>query len=518
MFLQAISPQRAAAPTSVSRSTPPPTGGWDTESNIAQMPKENAVILDNWFPDSSEVIVRRGFESFSTGMAGDVETLMSYEPEGGSRKLFAANAGKIYSIGAGGAVGAAAASGFTNNRWQYVNIGTSGGRYLFACNGADTPQIYDGASFADTGLTGPTVDNVIWCNLHQTRLWIGEVGKLTAWYGAPNAITGAFSEFPLYGVATLGGYLMGMVTWSRDSGAGQDDVAVFITSEGEAIVYSGTDPSSASTWALVGVFRIGKPIGRRFFIKAGADAVVVTEDGFVSLASILYLDRTQSRKAAVSRQINKAVNAAVQSSSDNFGWQPILYPRGTMLLVNIPLDGLTSHQYVFNTLTGKPCRFTGQNANCWAVYDDNLYFGGKDGKVYKADTGTSDNSMAIDADMLPAFSYFGNPGDIKSFKLAEALFRSDGQVSPSLDLNVDFSIINSSAVSSPIGGAGTAGTWDESNWDQANWGGDSDIYRSWKSVRGVGRAAALRIRLQSSTVRPSLVAINYIFQPGGYLR
>lgn len=510
---------RQASSISISKSIPPPTGGWDTRSNIADMPVKNAVIMDNWFPDSDRITPRRGSSSYATGMTADINTLMVYEPQNGTRKFYAACDDKIFDITSAGAVGAAAVSGQTNDKWQHVLMGTSGGHFLFACNGADTPQVYDGSSWATTTLTGPTVASLIWCNLHQRRLWVGETNSLVAYYGGTNAITGAFTSFPLYGIAKKGGYLMGMVTWTRDAGDGPDDVAVFVTSEGEAIVYSGTDPADAATWTLQGVFAIGKPIGRRFFIKAGGDAILITQDGFVSLSAILMTDRSQSEKAEISAQINKAVNTAVRSSGTVYGWQPILYPKGSMLVVNVPVDAISSHQYVFNTLTRAPCRFTGMNANCWAVFNEELYFGGKDGKVYKADTGTSDSGTAIVTDVLPAFNYLGTPGQVKAFKLAEAIFQSDSQVTAAFDLNVDFSQISSAALSSTISSG--AGLWDDALWDdavEAIWGGAEDIYRAWKSVRGIGRSASLRIRTSSTESRPSLLAINLVFQPGGYLR
>ena len=252
----------ARAP-STSKALPPPVRGWNTREALADMPVECAVIMDNVFPQTDDVQVRRGYTSHATGMSGSVETLIEYTPLSGTNELFAANAGDIYDVTSSGAIGAAVVTGQSNNRYQQTQIGTSGGQFVFVCNGADTPKTYNGSTWADSTITGPTIANLIWCNLHQRRLWVGEVDSLTAWYGGTNAIGGSFTQFSLAGIAKLGGYIMAMGTWTRDAGDGQDDVAVFITSEGEAIVYEGTDPSAASTWSLIGVFRIGRPIGRR---------------------------------------------------------------------------------------------------------------------------------------------------------------------------------------------------------------------------------------------------------------
>jgi len=478
------------------------------------MPVENAVILDNWFPGTDKVTLRQGHVEHVTGLSGAVESLLEYTPLTGSGALFAVNDGNIYDVSSAGAVGSAVVTGLSNDRFQSTQISTSGGHFLLAFNGTDTPKSYDGSSWANATMSGPTIADLIWCNLHQRRLWFGEKNSLTAYYLAVNAISGAASSFALGGLAKLGGYIMAMGTWTRDSGDGADDVAVFLTSEGEAIVYQGTDPSSASTWSLVGVFRIGKPIGRRCIIKAGADLIIITQDGFVAASSILSADRAQADRVAISAQINKAVNDAVRTSGSVFGWQPFIYPKGTMLMFNVPVSATVSHQYVFNTITNAPCRFTGMDAHCWALLNDNAYFGG-DGAVYKFDDGNSDNGTNIEGDALQAFSYFGSKTTTKAFKLVEPLFQSDGDPMTALDLNIDFQIAAPTGVATAI--ATTAANWGIGKWGVGTWGSASQIYRGWRGVRGIGRAAALRVRVNTTSARPSWVATNFTFIPGGQL-
>lgn len=504
-----------AASASKSKALPPPVGGWDTREALADMPEDRAVILDNWFPSTDKVTVRRGYTSHATGMSGDVETLIEYTPLDGNNELFAANAGKIYDVSGTGAVGAAVVSSLSNNRWQQVQMGTSGGQFVFICNGEDTPQTYNGSSWSNTTITGPTVANLIWCNLHQRRLWVGEKDSLTAYYGGANAIGGSFSSFSFAGLARLGGYIMAMGTWTRDSGEGQDDVAVFVTSEGEALVYEGTDPSSASTWGLVGVFRIGRPIGRRCMIKAGGDLIIVTQDGLIPMSAALTRDRSQADIIALSAQINKAVNDQVQDNATKFGWQPFIYPKGTQLIFNIPQGASEFYQFVFNTITGAPCRFTGINAVCWALKGDEAFFGGTDGKVYKYDSGTSDGGSDIDYDALQAFSYFDSPQRNKAFKLVEPIFQSNGQPSIAIDLNLDFQIKKFAGVTadSPTGAA----KWGVAKWGVDTWGGADQVYRGWRGVRGIGRSAAIRIRGASSNARPSWLSTNFIYVDGGAL-
>jgi len=102
-------------PTTVSRSLPPPVGGLDTRSALADMPPENAIIMDNVFPEPKQVTIRPDHTSHATGMSGAVETLIPYNALDGTGKLFAANNGSIFEVTSAGAVGAAVVTSLTNN-------------------------------------------------------------------------------------------------------------------------------------------------------------------------------------------------------------------------------------------------------------------------------------------------------------------------------------------------------------------------------------------------------------------
>ena len=528
---------------STSTALPPPTGGWDARSSLADMPPENAIILDNIFPSTDKVTTRRGNSSGATGMSGPVETLIEYIPLTAAGELFAANGGNIYDITTdaqsderlteGGnfriteagdnrlvessGVGAPVVTSLTNNRWQYAMIGTAAGQFVRLVNGDDTPLVYDGSTWGTTPtITGTiTPEDAIWINLHQRRMWLGEKDSLIAYYLPINSIGGSATAFSLQGIAKRGGFLMGMGTWTRDSGSGMDDVAVFFTSEGEAIVYTGTDPASASTWSLIGVFAIGKPIGRRCFMKGGSDLIIVTQDGFVPLSAILSIDRSQARLVALSDQINKAVNDSVRSFGSLFGWQPILYPKGTMMVFNIPQSATKFHQYVFNTITGAPARFTGINAICWGMLNDNLYWGGADGTVNKFDDGNDDLGSNIEVDALQAFNYFKSPQVKKAFKNVEPIFEGSTNPNAAIDLNIDFQVKLPTGTSQAS--ATSAGLWGVAKWSVGLWGSASQVWNGWKGVRGIGRAAAIRIRISTNSGQKSWLETRFTWIPGGQL-
>ena len=96
-------------------SLPAPVGGWNARDSIAAMPPFDAVIMDNWFPDTDYVKVRKGYTNHVTGITGQVETLMQYS-SGTARKLFAAATTSIYDVSVAGTVGAAVVTAQTNAR------------------------------------------------------------------------------------------------------------------------------------------------------------------------------------------------------------------------------------------------------------------------------------------------------------------------------------------------------------------------------------------------------------------
>jgi hypothetical protein len=498
----------------VSRSAtlPAPIGGWNARDSIADMPPSDAFILDNFYPGTDDVQVRNGYESHVTGITGYIESLMSYS-FGTTRKLWAAANNEIYDVSVGGAVGSAALTSLTNNRWESVNFGTSGGNFLFIVNGQDSARHYNGSSWATPTITGLTSSTFAHVNAHHRRLFFCIKDKLQfGFMNTVEAVAGAASSFDLSGLCTKGGSLVAMGTWTVDGGSGADDFAVFITSEGELIIYRGIDPSTAADWVLSGVYHVGRPVGRRCFLKLGGDLVIITEDGIIPLSRGLISDRATDA-IALSDKISGAVNQSVFDHKTKFGWQAVLYPKKTMAIFNVPVkEGTESHQFVLNTTTGAWCRFKGIDASCWAVHDGDLYFGGST-IVFKADTGQNDNNVNIEFDAQQAFVYFQPGARLKHFKMVRPILSATDSVTLTVLLNVDF---KSDAIASIVSSTGVPGaTWDVEDWDVAEWGSDDNIFRDWLSIPGLGFAASFRMTGGSQTITLKWAATDFLYTVGG---
>ena len=120
---------------------PFPVGGWDAYSPISSMPPDRAVQLKNWFPQPSYGEVRRGYRSWANNLGTSttsVETLMAWRGAASS-KMFGAAGGVIYDVTASGTA-TSSSTGWSNSRFQTLNMTTTGGHYLWVCNGVDAPQ------------------------------------------------------------------------------------------------------------------------------------------------------------------------------------------------------------------------------------------------------------------------------------------------------------------------------------------------------------------------------------------
>ena len=511
-MLQPLLDNSRKSKVSQSASIPAPVRGWNARDSLANMPEDFAIELENIFPNLTSCDLRSGFASHSTGNgSGAVETLVEYAGPS-TRKLISAAGSVIYdSSAAGGST--SIATGKANARWQTTMFGTSGGNFLFMVNGADAPIYYNGSAFVTPTLSGVTATDIVNVTAHQRRLFFVFNDSLVFGYLPVVSVAGTVATFDIGGLCKKGGYLQAIGSWTRDGGAGPDDLFVAVTSEGECIIYSGNDPSSADAWSLAGVFNIGKPIGRRCLEKSGSDLTVITQDGAISLSAFLPIDQVAASGQAISTNIQNEFLASTRAYSTIFGWQSILYPQGSYSLFNIPLSSTESVQYVVNSQTGAWCKFTGQNAACWSLYNGDLYFGAQDGGViYKADTGTSDNAADIDWKIRPSFSYYGSRGNKKIFSLCRPHFISSGVPSFAIDLNLDFSDINPTNIPTPSETA--SALWDVSKWDESYWA-EQVTSAAWTTVFGMGECASPTIRGGTKTISISFTAYDMIWQQGG---
>lgn len=492
-------------PVAQTAELPAPVGGLNARDSIAQMDAIDAVALNNFVCGTTSVDLRDGYDEYATGLPGPVRTLMTYNQPTGVPKMFAASGSNIYEVTAGGAVGAAVVTGLGSDKWQWINVATSGGTFLMAVNGTDLALLYDGSTWTNPAITGVTTSELINILLWKERIWFVQRNSLVGWYLAVNSISGAATSFDFRAMFKKGGYLMAQANWSIDGGTGIDDYLVAITSEGEVAIYQGTDPASATTFARRGIFQVGNPIGRRCFEKYGGDVVLINRDGLVPLSKALVSDRVNN-KFALTDKVNRDITTLTKNHGNMFGWQVQLYPQQNLLFLNVPVPNNTT-QYVMNTITGSWSTFTGWPAFCFARMGEDVYFGGDDfvAKIWGVQ---SDGGDEITAECLQAFSKFGSPAN-KHFKMSRPIFYTNGQPEVSIAINVDY------RTTVTYGGAFvnslTGGVWGVGLWNVALWG-MPQLNQNWQSPSAIGYTGALAMKVVSDAATFQWQATQYVFE------
>lgn len=490
-------------------SVPAPVGGWNARDSLDAMPATDAIMLLNLIPRASYVESRRGTALQVTGLGGTVETLVPYRGTSTTALLAAAN-GNIWDATTAGAP-SSLGSGFTQDKWQYTNHSNR----VIMTNGADTPRIYNGALSAAV-ITGVTASTLWGCNTFKGRVFYWQQNAQSFWYAAAGAFQGALAQFDLSATIASGGTLVQMLTWTLDAGDGVDDLAVFLFSTGEALVYQGDDPADAVNWAKIGSFSIGEPISIRSHARVSNTEIIATKDGYLDLSQALK-DGRYSENSAYSNKITRAAKDAALRYYSITGWQCILYPAGNLFIVNIPISTLQSIQHVRDTNSGSWCQFSNLNARCFAVHGDLLFFGTAGGEVYQADIGENDNGTAIPLQGIPAFSSLGSKAQRK--QLTAVSFISDYAYPKFLAVDglADFNTTVRSTVQSDA--AITPGAWNTASWDAAYWGAayasPQAQARAWRNLRAAGYSLTCSIRLDSTFQKITWFSTGYLFNTLG---
>ena len=583
--------QRPKQNTAKTASVPAPLGGWNARDSIAEMQPMDAVQMINFFPTPTDIQLRKGWTKKSTGITGQVDTVITY-PTSSGYKLFAFAGTKIWD--ASTSTASAVFDGLSSAKMQFVNFSNTSGNWIVACNGQDPVVVYDGTkwfflattstaaaissithtgttanvttatahglvtgneitvsgaaptdyngtyvitktgantftyvmattpatnaitvgSYTVLGVTGADSSTFINVNLFKNRLYFTQKNTLNCWYLDVDSIAGVAAPLYFGGIARTGGYLQAMGTWTIDAGQGADDYAVFVTSMGEVIVYNGTDPTTAATWALKGVWQLGQTFSRRCFTKWAGDLLLLTQDGLVPLASALQSSRLDPR-INITDKIYYPVSQAATNYYANFGWQVIYYASENMLILNIPVsDGI--EQYVMHTITKAWARFTGIQAYCFVNSGDNdLHFGG-DGYVGTFYSGFSDNGNNITGAVQQAYSYFDTPGQLKRFTLVRPILQTDNGLPTVLcNISTDFQPVDNLGQVSFNPSILNTGKWDSATWDNKNWGGGLVTTKIWQGVTGLGFTGSINMTVASQGIEFHWASTDYVMEAGG---
>lgn len=339
---------------------------------------------------------------------------------------------------------------------------------------------------------------------YKNRLFFIQKDTLDAYYMDLDAIGGDVTWFPMGGIFPLGGSLMFGAAWSMDTSGqgGLSEQCIFVSTEGEAAVYQGTDPSQANAWQKVGLYRIGRPLGPNAWIRSGGDIIIATDIGFVPLSQAIRRDLSGLSPVSASYTIENAWNATVTRRPEK-NWNAVIWPETRMVIVAPPkVAGLDKEMLIANANTGAWCRFTGWEAHCISVTFGRLFWGHDNGAIIEGNVSGYDLGEPYTAKYLPLFDTMGAAGSLKIASIARATMRSNARPTATINMHVNYLVSWPPApASSPIIGG--------SQWGTAVWG--TDIWAStlptgmnieWVSVSGIGYSMAPGLQITSGNVVP----------------
>ncbi|CDP50706.1 hypothetical protein [Devosia sp. DBB001] len=540
-------PARQAKPAAAQLKTwPAPRSGWIANTNLAQPGARNpdgtalagAAVLDNMFPTATGVKLTRGSDTYATLGAGasSVTSLFTYSA-GGAEFMFGATETTIYDItvvlqpnnaviatenddelatenddliGWGSTDGLDVVTGQTGGNWVSVQFATAGGVFLRLVNGTDTPLVFDGSAFdtlpaltfaAPDEAKDPKVLSYVWA--YKQRLFFLENDSLDAWYLDVNLIGGELKKLPLGGVFELGGSLHFGASWSLDSGnqGGLSEQCIFVTTKGEVAVFQGSNPSDATDWGKVGVYRIGRPLGPKAWIRDGGDLIFATSIGYVRLSEAIKRELAALGPSAVSYPIEVAWNQAVDSRAAP--WHCAVWPSKQMAVVALPpTDGQIAAMYLANVRTGAWCRRLNWEGTCLLLFKERLFFGTNEGTVVEANVTGLDRGQPYAGVCVPLFDQLDAPGSLKINEMVHVQGLAPVAVNVQTSIQRDYVV--SLPPAPPASPVPVGNQWGAGIWGQSVWGVEPDLrpVRQWNAGAGEGYSLSPAIQLTSGAIVP----------------
>lgn len=516
-------------------------GGINAIAAGSAMPPGDCIQAYNLFAGQFGLQTRSGSREWCTGLTGaldnQVRTVVSFTgsaANGAQNRVFACTSTGIWDV--------TSSSDEPSQVFSFpVQTGEAGhgvahavvtlaGHFLAYCDEENGLIVYSQTSGtwsavtlgADpaTQISGVDPSTFVFCTVFKGRLWFVPRDSADLWYLDPGALFGTANRFGLGTKLRAGGPLVGIWNWTIDGGSGIDDRLVAISGGGDVVVYGGTDPSSASTFGIQGVWYAGgaPPAGRNIATNFGGDMLILTRVGIVPLSRLMagvQLENTQYS----THKIGPVFNQLMLTRATQRGWSMRLHPEDNTLVVTVPEGvGQPTSQIAMSLANRSWYRYRDLPIFSSEAHGGKLYFGTVDGKVCIND-GTVDGvtladpsaATAIQWSSLGAFSNLGN-GRQKRVQMIRPTLLSEN-VNPAFEVaaRYRFDMTELATVT-----ADTEGGWGTAAWDVDVWGAEYGSLQVVRGATGMGTDVAIAIR-GAAVARTILVGYDVLFDQGGLL-
>jgi len=349
---------------------------------------------------------------------------------------------------------------------------------------------------------------------HMNRLWFADSVDLVVYYGDLQIVDGTMTlhTLPLNAYFRRGGTIRSLMTWTFDGGTGMQNLLVIFTSNGEAAIYSGSDP--ATDFKLVGVFRFDTPMGPGCTVNYGGELYVLISTGLVPMSTLLKAE--QDNLGTSDQNIMQEFIDVSKTFRSAYGWSVIVNSQTNHAICNMPLGSGKYQQLVRWMPSAVWSKWSDIPARCWAWLGNHAYFSSETGKIYQTGPEYLDDAATpINVDVRFAWSSFKSVNK-KQFKLMRVYMVSDSNPKPFVDVEVDY--IATAPTNLPeVATVNVAADWNSATWDVNGWAMDAVPRQKWQGVVGLGRVGAPRIRAALKGCTFALTGADIIYEEGGLM-
>jgi len=523
-----------------------PIGGLNTIDAGASMPATDAILLWNMVAAEFGLRTRLGWSEWCTGLTGagnnEVRTVLPYTgsaKDGTKNKLFATTNTGIWDVTASSsspsqvlAFGATTGDAGYGNATVFVNA--AGNHFLLYSDEVNGYHVYTESAgtwaaitqgVGGTQISGADPTTFVHVSIWANRVWFTVRDTGYAYYTGLGALFGAVTQFVFGSKFRAGGDLRGLFNWTQTGGQGIVNNLVAVSGGGDVVIFMGTDPSLASSFALRGVWSLGGggvPAGRRVANDYGGELLLLSTVGVLPLSQLVSGSNIFDRQQYATAKISNTFNQLAAAGRSLKGWQVRLHPNDNTLLVNVPQPDNTTIQLAMSLAT-----------KGWSIYRDmprmlsleswngDLYFGTADGRVCKNSGYLDGVTLAapsaytpIQWEVLTAFQNLGSQRFKRVQQIRPYLISQANTPSYSTLARYDYDFTELPTVT--LVPSNTGGVWDVGLWDVATWGGTYAPSSSPRGGGGCGINVAIGVR-GTATARTSLVSVEVWFDQGGPL-
>jgi len=356
----------------------------------------------------------------------------------------------------------------------------------------------------------------------KNRLFFVQGQSQTAYFMPLQQIGGVASPLYFGSRFRYGGNLVGLWDWTVDGGAGIQSYLVAISKGGDVVVYQGTDPSSTSTFAIMGTWWVGDiPPGRNVCTDFGGDLFILSRVGCLPLSKLVAGYMIRDPNIYATEKINNLFNILMTQRGSTYGWSIKIHPADNLLVINVPaIPGTTRLQLVMSLASKGWAEYTNVPMACMDNWHGKFWFGTEDGRVCVnegyVDAQSLDGTLSapIDFSLLTSYQDGGVPNK-KRLHMVRPLFSTDGNAPTySAQARFDFDLSDIGAV--PIGPISTLGAFDTAVWDSDTWDENPDTTGQFTGTAGMGTAAAIVFR-GTADGNVTLLGFDALMDQGGFL-